>query len=59
DPRAAAEVVEVLNKMLGLEVDTEPLLEEAQAIESRLKKLAEKVHKTETPTTPTETPIYM
>jgi len=59
DPRAAAEVVKILNKMLGLEVNTEPLLEEAQAIESRLKKLAEKVHKTETPTTPTETPIYM
>ncbi len=56
DPRAAAEVVYVLNKMLNIDVDVEPLLKEAQEIESRLKKLAERVHKTETPT---ETPIYM
>ncbi|HIH65120.1 MAG TPA: proteasome assembly chaperone family protein, partial [Methanothermobacter thermautotrophicus] len=43
DPRAAASVVEVLNEMLGTSVDPEPLLQEAQAIESRLKKLAETV----------------
>ncbi|MBC7110789.1 MAG: PAC2 family protein, partial [Methanothermobacter sp.] len=53
DPRAAASVVEVLNEMLGTSVDPEPLLQEAQAIESRLKKLAETVQGE------AETPIYM
>jgi uncharacterized protein len=43
DPRAAASVVDVLNKMLGLEVNSEPLLKEAEEIESRLKELAQAV----------------
>ncbi|MEJ8542043.1 proteasome assembly chaperone family protein [Methanothermobacter wolfeii] len=53
DPRAAAAVVDVLNSMLGTSIDPEPLLQEAQAIESRLKKLAETVQGE------VETPIYM
>jgi uncharacterized protein len=43
DPRAAASVVDVLNKMLDLKVNAEPLLKEAEEIESRLKQLAQAV----------------
>jgi len=43
DPRAAASVVEVLNKMLDLNVNPEPLLKEAEEIETRLKELAQTV----------------
>ncbi len=43
DPRAAASVVDVLNRMLDIEVNPEPLLKEAEAIESRLKELANTV----------------
>lgn len=53
DPRAAAEVVDILNKMLDTTIDPEPLLQEAQEIESRLKKLAETVQ------SEPESPIYM
>jgi uncharacterized protein len=53
DPRAAAEVVEGLNKLLNIEIDNEPLLQEAEAIEGRLQKLAEEVKKDPQP------PIYM
>lgn len=53
DPRAAAGVVDVLNKMLDTTIDPEPLLQEAQEIESRLKKLAETVQ------SEPESPIYM
>lgn len=43
DPRAAASVVDVLNRMLDIEVNPEPLLKEAEEIESRLKELAQAV----------------
>jgi len=43
DPRAAASVVDVLNKMLDIKVNAEPLLKEAEEIESRLKQLAQAV----------------
>ncbi len=43
DPRAAASVVDVLNRMLNIEVNSEPLLKEAEEIESRLKELAQAV----------------
>jgi uncharacterized protein len=52
DPRAAASLVNVLNKMLDIEVDAEPLLKEAQEIEERLRELAKRV-----PNEP-ESPIY-
>lgn len=44
DPRAAATMVDVLNKRLDINVETEPLLKEAEEIESRLKELANTVH---------------
>jgi uncharacterized protein len=53
DPRAAANVIDVLNKMLDISIDSEPLLKEAQEIESRLKKLAETVQNE------ADSPIYM
>lgn len=54
DPRAAAGVIGTLNKMLNTEIDPEPLLKEAEEIESRLKKLAEEVQTGPGP----ESPIY-
>ncbi len=53
DPRAAAGVVDTLNTMLEISIDPDPLLQEAQEIESRLKKLAETVQNEP------ESPIYM
>ena len=53
DPRAAAGVVDTLNTMLDISIDPDPLLQEAQEIESRLKKLAETVQNEP------ESPIYM
>lgn len=52
DPRAAAGVIGTLNKILDTEIDPEPLLKEAEEIESRLKKLAEDVQ------SGPESPIY-
>lgn len=43
DPRAAATIVETLNKKLGINIQTESLLKEAEEIESRLKELANTV----------------
>lgn len=53
DPRAAAEAVKGLNKLLDMDIDYEPLIQEAQDIESRLQKLAEDVKNDPQP------PIYM
>ena len=53
DPRAAAEVVQSLNKLIDIDIDYKPLLQEAEAIESRLKKLAEEVKKEP------QSPIYI
>jgi uncharacterized protein len=53
DPRAAATVVDVLNKMLNIEVSAEPLLKEAEEIEARLKELANNVQEGQ------ESPAYM
>jgi uncharacterized protein len=47
DPRAAASLVNVLNKMLNIEVNAEPLLKEADEIEDRLKELANRVQKSD------------
>jgi len=52
DPRAAATVISVLNKIIGIDVNAEPLIKEAEDIESRLKELAKQVPEP-------ESPIYM
>jgi len=43
DPRAAASVINVLNKMIGTDVNAEPLIKEAEEIESRLQELSQHV----------------
>lgn len=53
DPRAAASITNVLNKLLGTNVNAEPLVKEAEEIESRLKELAQTVQ------SETESPAYM
>ncbi|SCG86730.1 proteasome assembly chaperone family protein [Methanobacterium congolense] len=53
DPRAAAGVVNVLNTMLDIQVNADPLIKEAEEIEARLKELAKHVQGEP------ETPIYM
>lgn len=59
DPRAAVEVIKVLNKIYDLEIDTEKLLGQAEQIELELSKLAEQVRTTETPAPPRkEFPMY-
>jgi uncharacterized protein len=53
DPRAAAGVVNVLNRMMDIDVNAEPLIKEAEEIEARLKELAKHVQGEP------ESPIYM
>ncbi len=43
DPMAAANVIEILKKLIGVEVSTEPLTEEARAIEEQLRKMHEQM----------------
>lgn len=47
DPRAAVSILEVLNKVYSMEVDVEPLIEQAEEIEATMQKIAEQVQKTE------------
>ncbi len=49
DPRAAAAVIDVLNKLYNLSIDTNKLVQQAEQIEVELQKLAEQVKTTETP----------
>ena len=55
DPRAAADVTNILNKMLGTNINAKPLIKEAEEIESRLKELAQTVQGQGE----TESPAYM
>jgi len=43
DPRAAANVVEALKSLTGIDVSTEPLLKEAEMIEEQLRKMHEQM----------------
>ena len=45
DPRAAANVIETLKKLVPLEVSTEPLLQEARAIEEQLRRMHEQMER--------------
>ncbi|MDI6888805.1 MAG: proteasome assembly chaperone family protein [Methanocellales archaeon] len=49
DPRAAVEVIKVLNSLYGVDIDTEKLLGQAERIELGFRRLAEQVRKTEEP----------
>jgi predicted ATP-grasp superfamily ATP-dependent carboligase len=46
DSKAAAKVIEVLDKYMGLKVDYEPLLKQAEKFEQKLKGLMEQASKT-------------
>ncbi len=43
DPRSAAEMIKTLNKLLGLEIKTEPLLEEAEKFEEYMQDLSQQM----------------
>jgi len=59
DPRAAVEVIKVLNDIFGLKIETDKLLSQAEQIELELSKLAEQVKTTEAPGIPKkEFPMY-
>lgn len=59
DPKTAVEVINVLNKIFDLSVDTDKLLAQAEQIELELSKLAEQVRRTEAPPLPRkEFPMY-
>lgn len=59
DPRAAVEVLNVLNKIFDLSINTEKLMNQAEQIELELSKLAEQVQSTESPMLPKkEFPMY-
>ncbi|AIF68496.1 3-isopropylmalate dehydratase [Palaeococcus pacificus DY20341] len=45
DPRAAANVIEIIKKLIPIEVSTEPLLKEAQMIEEQLRRMHEQMEK--------------
>jgi uncharacterized protein len=47
DPRSSAATIDVLNKMYSLNLDTQPLLEQAVEIEQSMHKLAEEVQSAE------------
>ncbi len=59
DPRAAVEVIKILNSIYDLAIDTEKLLGQAEQIELELSKLAEQVKTSETSSGPKkEFPMY-
>ena len=59
DPRAAAAVIEVLNKLYDLSIDTESLFEQAERIELEMQRLAEDVKSSEEGQQPRkEFPMY-
>ena len=59
DPRSAAEVINVLNKIFDLSIDADKLSAQAEQIELELSKLAEQVKATEVPQeTKKEFPMY-
>jgi len=59
DPRAAASVINILNKIYGLPIDINNLIEQAEQIEIELQKLAEQVKTSEEGEQPRrEFPMY-
>lgn len=49
DPRAAVSTIEVLNQLYSLNLDIEPLIEQAEEIEATMQRLAEEVQSSEVP----------
>ncbi|MDK2889887.1 MAG: uncharacterized protein PWR21_519 [Methanoculleus sp.] len=58
DPRSSAATIEVLNKIYNLNLDIQPLLEQAVEIEAAMSQIAEQVQKTEAPPRREQLPMY-
>lgn len=58
DPRASAAAIEVLNRMYHLNMDTAPLLEQADEIEAAMHKLSEEVQSAEQVQKKEQLPMY-
>jgi uncharacterized protein len=59
DPRASAATIAVLNKMFNLSLDVQPLLDQAEEIESTMQKLAQDVQNAQEPVPTKENlPMY-
>jgi uncharacterized protein len=58
DPRSSAATIEVLNKIYNLNLDIQPLLEQAVEIEAAMSQIAEQVQKTEGPPRREQLPMY-
>lgn len=58
DPRSSAATIEVLNKIYDLNLDINPLLEQAVEIEAAMSQIAEQVQKTEASPRREQLPMY-
>jgi uncharacterized protein len=58
DPRSSAATIEVLNKIYNLNLDIQPLLEQAVEIEAAMSQIAEQVQKTEAQPRREQLPMY-
>ncbi len=58
DPRSSAATIEVLNKIYNLNLDIQPLLEQAVEIEAAMSQIAEQVQKNEAPARREQLPMY-
>lgn len=58
DPRSSAAAIEVLNQIYGLNLDIQPLLEQAVEIEAAMSDIAEQVQKTEAAPRREQLPMY-
>ena len=58
DPRSSAATIEVLNRIYDLNLDVQPLLDQAVEIEAAMAQIAEQVQKTETAPRREQLPMY-
>jgi len=59
DPRSSAAAIEVLNKVYGLNLEVQPLIDQAVEIEAAMQQIAEQVQKTEAmPRKEQQLPMY-
>lgn len=58
DPRASAKLVEVLSRMLDLEMDVQQLIEEAEDIEAKMEELARQTRRMKQEEKTREIPMY-
>ncbi|OUJ18349.1 Archaeal enzyme of ATP-grasp superfamily [Methanonatronarchaeum thermophilum] len=59
DPRSAADVIQILNNYLNIDIDTTKLIEEAERIEEEMNKMMQRMEEMEETKTPTaKSPMY-